>query len=474
MASLCDDLTTILGVEHVLGEPEACAAYAVQGVTPGCVAAPGSVEELQAVLRAAHERRAAVAPWGGGTQQRIGGPPARLDLVVRTGRLSRVLVHEPDDLTISVEAGVTMGALRAHLAQYGQMLPLDPPLPQRATIGGLVATAADGPRRLGYGTLRDLLIGIAVVEADGRLSRAGGMVVKNVSGFDMMKLYLGSYGTLAVVVSANFKLLPAPRAAGSLLCRFASPQQAFAAAEALQQTQLTPTAVEYLNAGALALVSTEGREVRSAGARTAGPPIGAGGTLGTQTSGPSVSSVPAVAEARGGCALVVRAEGLPQAVERHLADAAGIAGRSGALAAERLEGSGEAELWARVADLPQAVELAPGEALVKLSVLPADVERAAGVVEALADAVGAQAAISARALSGTLYARLCPLEADVLAGILERLPGLQWVATDLPGTPRWGPPPQGIEVMRRIKREFDPQNCLNPGRFVPGIEFVTG
>jgi glycolate oxidase FAD binding subunit len=471
MNRLTDDLVTILGAEHVLGEPEACAAYAVQGVTPGCVAAPGSVEELCAVMRAAHGRRAAVAPWGGGTQQRIGAPPERLDLVVRTARLDRVLVHEPDDLTISVQAGVTLGALRERLARHGQMLPLDPPLADRATIGGLIATAADGPRRLGYGTLRDLLIGVAVVEADGRLSRAGGMVVKNVSGFDMMKLYLGSYGTLAVVASANFKLLPQPRAAGSMLCRFASPQQAFAAAEALHLTQLTPTAAEYLNAGALALLSTEnteGTEVRRAGARTAGPSIGASAWE-APTSRASGSSVPSVADSRGECALLVRAEGPPQAVERHLADVAGIAGRNGALVAERLEGPDEAQLWARVADLPQAAELAPGEALLKLAVLPAEVERAAAQVEALAEAAGAAAAISARALSGALYARLGPLEAPALAALLARLPGLQWVATDLPGTPRWGPPPQGVEVMRRIKNEFDPYNCLNPGRFVPGI-----
>jgi glycolate oxidase FAD binding subunit len=293
-----------------------------------------------------------------------------------------------------------------------------------------------------------------------------------VSGFDMMKLYLGSYGTLAVVASANFKLLPQPRAAGSLLCRFASPQQAFAAAEALYLTQLTPTAAEYLNAGALALVATEdteSTEVRRAGARTAGSPIGASSASEGPASGPSVSSVRSVAASPGECALVVRAEGPPQAVERHLADVAGIAGRNGALAAERLEVPGEAQLWARVADLPQAAELAPGEALVKLAVLPAEVERAAALVEALAEAAGAGAAISARALSGTLYARLGPLEAPALAGLLVRLPGLQWVATDLPGAPRWGPPPQGLEVMRRIKNEFDPFNTLNPGRFVPGI-----
>ena len=237
----------IVSEQYVTADPAACALYAVQGVVPACVVAPGSLEELSAVMQVAYERRAAVVPWGGGTQQYIGSPPARVDLLVRTERLNRVLIHEPDDLTISVEAGITLGALRELTARHGPMLPLDPPLAGRATIGGLLATAADGPRRLGYGTLRELTIGIAVVEASGRISRGGGMVVKNVSGFDMMKLYLGSLGTLAIIASANFKLLPIPRAAATLLCTFDDPVAAFAAIEAIQLTQLTPTAAEYLN-----------------------------------------------------------------------------------------------------------------------------------------------------------------------------------------------------------------------------------
>lgn len=456
MTSLTDDLIAILGPEHVLSEPRGCAAFVVQGVVPACVAAPGSLEELSAVMRAADAHRAAVAPWGGGTQQRIGGPPARLDLVVRTGRMASVLVHEPDDLTISVEAGLTLGALREHLVRHGQMLPLDPPLPERATIGGLIATAADGPRRLGYGTLRDLLIGVTVVEADGRVSRGGGMVVKNVSGFDMMKLYLGSFGTLAVVASANFKLLPAPRAAGSLLCRFDTPERAFAAAGALALTQLTPTAVEYLSAGALPFLG----EVWGGEA----PPKE------IFARGPAAPAPPHAAAESGACALLVRAEGLPQAVERHMADAARIAGQAGAAGVARLEGADETALWARVAGLPQAERLAPGEALLKLAVLPADVERAAARLEKLARTAGVRAAISARALSGVVYARLAPLDGERLAAILAQLPGLQWVATDLPGVARWGAAPQGAEVMRRIKREFDPHNLLNPGRFIPEVD----
>ncbi|MCS6842196.1 MAG: FAD-binding oxidoreductase, partial [Roseiflexus sp.] len=258
MTDLINTLRSVLPPDSVQDDDASLTAFSVQGIRPQCVVAPATLGELQTVMRVAAEQRAALVPWGGGTQQWIGAPPARLDLVVRTTRLDRVLAHTPDDLTISVEAGMTLGALRAHLKRHGQMLALDPPLPDRATIGGLIATAADGPRRLGYGTLRDVLIGIAVVEVGGRLSRGGGMVVKNVSGFDMMKLYLGSFGTLAVIASANFKLLPLPRAAGTIVCRFAEPKQAFAALDELDGTQLAPVAAEYLNSGALTMLGQAG------------------------------------------------------------------------------------------------------------------------------------------------------------------------------------------------------------------------
>ncbi len=425
---IAEALVPIIGDQYVRTEPDVCIAYAAQGVVPGCVATPANIEELASMLRIAQDLRAAVVPWGGGTQQLIGNPPARADLVVRLERLNRVLIHEPFDLTISVEAGMTLGALRDHLAPHGQMLPIDPPLPAHATIGGLIATAADGPRRLGYGTLRDLLIGITVVEVGGRISKAGGMVVKNVSGFDMMKLYLGSFGTLALVASANFKLLPAPRATATLLCVFDIPDGAFAALEALQLTQLTPTAAEYLNAGALQSLGLAGA-----------------------------------------CALALRAEGLEAAVERHMADMAALARRNTARDIQRLVGPAEVDLWARIADLPQTAQLAADQALLKLAVLPAEVERMVDQIEAITAERGCRATIDARGLNGIIYARVGPVDAAGLAGLCVGLPAVQWVATAIRDAPHWGAPPSGLDLMQRIKDEFDPLRILNPGRYVEGI-----
>ena len=394
-----------------------CAEFAVHGVVPGRVAAPGTVEETAAMMAAAHAAGAVVVPWGGGTQQLIGGPPERVDLVVRTGRLNRVLIHEPDDLTISVEGGMTLGELRRYLAPHGQMLPINPPLADTATIGGLLATAMDGPRRLGYGTMRDLLIGIGVVDVGGRVSKAGGMVVKNVSGFDMMKLYHGSYGTLALITSANFKLLPVPRAMAALLCRFATRDDAFNMLDALHASQLTPSAAEYLNSAALRQIGAEGTH-----------------------------------------AVYVLAEGLPQAVKRHVDNLALMARAHGG----QIENvGGDSTLDERITDLPQTLGVAPDAAVVKIVTLPAELAAALATLEALAE----QPAITARALDGVAYARLAATNAEQLHRLAARQPGLQWIATPIAGAPRWGALPEGAVMMRRIKAEFDPQEQLNRGRF---------
>lgn len=447
LPALAGALVPIVGVDALFADRDVCAGYAVQGVTPSCVVAPSNLDELAAVMHVAHEQRAAVAPWGGGTQQSIGNPPSRLDLVVRTERINQVLIHEPDDLTISVAAGMTIGALREYLARYGQMLPIDPPLPARATIGGLLATAMDGPRRLGYGTLRELLIGITVVEADGRISRGGGMVVKNVSGFDMMKLYRGSLGTLAIIASANFKLLPTPRAAATLLCSFGDAESAFAALEALHLTQLTPTAAEFLNQRALAcvLATENAAQIEPARSRLIDP-----------------TATPI-------CALAIRSEGLPSAVERHVADMRELAARNGATDIQRRDEMADVELWERIADLPQAAALAEREALIKLATLPIETERTIAQLEALATRHGSQVAINARALNGVIYARFDPISEALRPALASELPSMQWIATNVPGIPRWGTPPAGLDLMRRLKAEFDPAGLLNPGQFVEGI-----
>jgi glycolate oxidase FAD binding subunit len=426
---LLQQLSTLLGPEQILSTPEACAAFQIGGHVPPLVVSPASQEQLSGVLALAFATQAKVVAWGAGTQQTWGNPPDQIDLVVRTDGLKRVLVYEPDDLTISVEAGMTLGELDDLLAKHGQMLPLDGPLPRQATIGGLLATFMDGPRRLGYGTARDLMIGISVVEATGRISKAGGMVVKNVSGFDMMKLYLGSLGTLAIIASANFKLIPRPRAAATVWCGFERTEQANAFVDAIHASQLVPVAVEYLSG---------------------------------------------VEQARGLKTVAVCAEGLPAAVERHVRDLPNLAQASGVHTLEVLRDAEHSAFWAAVNDLPQTAQLGDNEALVRLICLPSDMGAALVVSESLRDGLGALA-IDARALSGVAYLRLGgsaeqlqAAYATLTANLGQRAPSAR--LSVLAGQERtaslqaWGRAPEGIDVMQRIKDEFDPQAILNPGR----------
>jgi glycolate oxidase FAD binding subunit len=425
---LARQLAETVGAEHVLEDPGMCAAFAVQGVTPRLVVAPGSVDELGQTLAAAYAAKASVVPWGGSTKQAYGAPPARLDLVVHTARLNSVVMYEPDDLTISVGAGMTMRALRDTLVPHGHMLPVDVALPERATVGGVLATNADGPRRLGYGTLRDLLIGIAVVEATGRVSKAGGMVVKNVSGFDMMKLYLGSLGTLAVIASANFKLLPRPRAAATVVCSFdASHQQravadAFQLADLLHQSQLTPVAVEYVSHADASRV-------------------------------------------------VVWCEGLPQSVARQQRDITTLAEQAGAMSVQQLTGTEHERLWSDLVNLPQTATLRPNEVVLRVNCLPSQLGQALGDAERVARQHELALQVGARMLSGVAYLRVEGAEghATLVRELQARWPHTAVLACDPTLKAQfalWGQPPAGAALMQQIKREFDDQGLLNPGRFI--------
>ena len=179
-------------------------------MTSVSVEKPATVEELARTLGDAATAGKAVVPVGGGRASGMGGVLERRDIDLHTTRLDRVIEHSPADMVVSVEAGITLEALQDRLEKSGQFLPIDPFASPGHTIGGLLATGWSGPLRLRYGSARDFLIGIRVALPDGKLASAGGRVVKNVSGYDLMKLHYGAMGTLGVIVAASFKVFPAP------------------------------------------------------------------------------------------------------------------------------------------------------------------------------------------------------------------------------------------------------------------------
>jgi glycolate oxidase FAD binding subunit len=442
VARLREALAATVGRQWVYAD-ERCRAYQIDDVTPSLVAAPGSADEVAAVLRLADAAEAAVVPWGGGTAMALGYPPRAADLVLDLRRLNRVLHYEPADLTLSVEAGSTFAAVDRLLAARGQRLTLDCPQPEAATLGGLVAVNLAGPRRLRYGTARDVLIGVRAAHPDGTLTRGGGLVVKNVTGYDMMKLYLGSLGTLAVLVELNFKLAPRPPTEGTVVAAFPALEPALMAGEALLATQLLPSAVVVLDS--------------------------------TVASGLGVA-----ARDGGGALLAAWFEGVEAATQRQVREVSERAAGWGAQFAGALDPAATRAFWAGLLAF-QALDRAPvNTALLKLSVRPSDLAAAMAGVAEVSGQVDLRCLQFADVGSGIVYVRVGQPEDHLPAVFAWALWALQtelvrrWgqaVVLSCPteakaNLPLWGREPPGLPVMRELKARFDPRGILNPGRFV--------
>ncbi|MEO8744586.1 MAG: FAD-binding oxidoreductase [Candidatus Dormiibacterota bacterium] len=210
---------------------------------------PSTAEELARVLHEAAQARSTVVPVGGGRASSMGGPGLRRDVELHTTRLNRVLEHSQADMVVSVEAGLTLEELQEELGKAGQFLPLDPFNSPGHTVGGLLASGWTGPLRLRYGSARDFLIGIRVALPDGKLVSAGGRVVKNVSGYDMMKLHHGALGSLGVIVGASFKVFPKPLHDVTVETQEASIEDAWSAADRAMALPLLPAALELFSEG---------------------------------------------------------------------------------------------------------------------------------------------------------------------------------------------------------------------------------
>ena len=234
------DLVQIVGAVGVLPDDQ-LSRYTIDGIDPQAVILPASTHEIQEVLDYASDNGLSVIPAGSGTKLGIGNPPEGVDLVLSTSRLDQVLEYEPADLTVTVEAGIQLAVLQAKLAEHGQYLPLDPPYADRCTIGGITATNASGPSRLQYGAARDRVLGMRVVQSSGTVVKSGGKVVKNVAGYDLNKLYLGSYGTLGVITEVSLKLQPLPEIERTILVTFADIEEAVNVGSEISGSQLLPT-----------------------------------------------------------------------------------------------------------------------------------------------------------------------------------------------------------------------------------------
>jgi glycolate oxidase FAD binding subunit len=381
---------------------------------------PATVQEVAAILARAHRDRQRVSIRGAGTKEGWGEsvPRQAADIVLSTARLNAVVAHRHGDLTATVEAGATLAEVNRTLAQHGQWIPVDPPWGDRCTIGGLVATNDSGPRRHRFGAPRDLIIGIDIVRADGIIAKAGGIVVKNVAGYDVSRLMTGSFGSLAVIVSATFKLYPRPAASATAVIE---PRELEGVVSALLSSQLTPTAIE---------LEAPFRR------------------------------------------LLVRFETTERSAEQQ-ADAVVSMARESAAAASVVRGDDEAALWADHHQRPWRAE----GAVVKMTMVPTAV---AATLCWMADAMpDADYDVIGRAGVGVLLARIggnAERQAWIVNGLREQLapPAGSVVVVRASDDLKsrldvWGPLGDGLGVMRAIKRQFDPNGILNPGRGPGGL-----
>ncbi len=414
------------------------AAFAIDGVAPALAVRPPDVDTLAATLRTATEQRLAVVIQGGRTAVGIGNPPTRYDVALDTRSLDAVVAYEPDDFTVTVQAGMVFADLQRTLAERGQFLPLDPPHPAGATVGGVIALGRGGVRQGAFGTVRDWLIGCALVRADGVRLKGGGRVVKNVSGYDFPKLFAGSFGTLGCIVEATFKLRPQPPVDETLVLAAADWDTALAAARRLAHE------VNGLQ-GAVALDAATARLV---------------GLPGPSTIVRTAGMEPAVAATL-------------DAVRGNTADNAAGDTADKAAGHVTVEATADAPaLWQRIADLEGGPQ-ADGGVLLRCGVPSRPLPEAAATIAAAAPG----ARLWSYADGALLFAELPPAAADAprivrLREQIEALGGALTVDVAAPALKAsldvWGAP-GGVVIMRGLKERFDPEATLSPGRFVAEI-----
>ena len=403
---------------------------AIDGVTPRFVLEPGNAEMLSAMLRWASADGLALVVRGAGTKQTWASVAPRVDALLSTARMNTAFEHCAGDLTAMIAAGMPLAEANAILRRSRQWLPFDPPHAASATIGGLVATNDSGPRRHGFGTPRDLVIGVEIALADGRLARGGGRVVKNVAGYDLARLMCGSFGTLGVIVSATFKLSPMAEASRTVVADLREIRDVAAIAAAMSASQLVASAFE-----------VEWPRLR----------------------------------------VLIRFETIAVAAQQQ-AGAAALLCEPHAARVAILQDDDEEREWQQHMAPPAAQATAPATlpaTTVRIGVLPADVAFALDAIGSVTSECDAQARVVGRIGIGALVLRLAGTLDARVAAIVElrrRLETKQGHVTVTAAERElrarldpWGPIGPAFAVMRALKQQFDPTNTLNPGRGPGGL-----
>jgi glycolate dehydrogenase FAD-binding subunit len=402
----------------------ATSADSLSGVSPAIVLEPPDVQALGEMLRWASEERRSVVVRGAGTKLAWGKPPARVDAVLSTLKLHSPIDHTAGDLTASLPAGATLAEANALLAREGQRLAVDPRVGDRATIGGILATNDSGPWRYRHGTPRDLVIGMEMTLADGRSVKAGGRVVKNVAGYDLSRLLSGSFGSLAVITRAIFKLAPIPPASRTVVASADGGRPLADLALEIAASPLTPSAIELQSIG---------------------------------------------------CRLLVRFETTEAAASQQASAALAIC-QARRIDASVVSGDVEGELWRAYHDDLSASD----GVLIRIAILPAQVADTLDHVERVMVSHNLDCRVAGRAAVGVMYVRLLASATnenatESLAAAVDHIRRNAWarggsavvISADrsvLALVDPWGDVGDALPLMQAVKARFDPNHVLAAGR----------
>lgn len=439
-------LREILGPARLLEAPEERALYAVDGLIPPWVAFPENREEAGRLVSLAWEESLSIIPRGGGTKMGLGNPPRRADLVIATVHLDRLVDLDGENLTITVEAGARLADLQGRLSREGggYFIPLDP-IGGPATLGGILAADSSGPKRLSYGTARDLVLGMKILSAEGKIISCGGKTVKNVSGYDLCKLHIGALGTLGIIIEATLRLRPFPEREELLILPCRDVAQAWAAASRILQSELLPSSLLLLNGPAAAALP-------SSPPATAGHPI-----------------------------FLVGLEGAGEAVKAQIEKIRHLAQKEGILALQLLPDALRDRAWKALAGLPGHAPSVSLKITVPLS-RGADLFRRA---ESISAGRSLPAIVVGQLGTGVLQIhfggeKMDRERSEETAGAVEALRReaeeaggsliIQSAPLDLKARiPVWGRPGPSFRYMQALKSALDPKGQLNPGRFYGGL-----
>jgi glycolate oxidase FAD binding subunit len=478
--NLAARLESAIGSSYVAADPPVCSLYAVDEISPSAVAKPTSADQVAEIVRFAALEKLALIPCGHRTKLEIGMPPSRYDVALDMTGLHQIAHYDPGDLTVSVDAGAGFNDVAAPLYKQKQFLPLSVPFYFESTIGGIIASGVDSSLRHSYGTARDFLIGAEFVDGTGRLCKSGGRVVKNVTGYDLHKLLIGSFGTLAVITRLNFRTFPALPSSRGFVISFRDHENALAFNKLVESSPLRLASIDLVSPQLMQLF------------------------LKAEKNAPEPPAAPLQGKfLADSWHLCVSVEGTPEVCERASRELNRLAASPDDKHTQfiTLNESEGADLWHYVGQsVPLLLETSPSAAIFKISTLPARLAPLLQELRALADQASFPNAILARACGVLYFALLPPADtASSLYGLVEVASAvfslcsaesasatLAWCPTQLKRHINvWGPdfaasassrhlPPSGsaltrsdIVLMRRLKAAFDPQNIFTPGRLLP-------